>query len=160
LLSNKKFKVLVVCMGNICRSPTGEAVLKAKAKDKGMHFVEVDSAGTIGFHTGNPPDPRSKKAGEARGYSFDGITSRKLTEQDFENFDLLLAADKANLSDMLEMAPSEHQHKVKLFLEFGSADLDEVPDPYYGGARGFEIVLDLIEEASDKVLSEIQRKVQ
>ncbi len=144
-------------MGNICRSPTGEAVLKSKAAEKGLDFIEVDSAGTLGFHKGNPPDPRSKKVGEARGYSFKGIKSRKLVTEDFELFDLLLAADKANLADMLEMAPEQHHHKIKLFLEYGSSELSEVPDPYYGGAKGFDIVLDLIEEASDRVLLEIQK---
>lgn len=153
-----KFRVLVVCMGNICRSPTGEAVLKAKAEQQGLDFIEVDSAGTIGFHKGNPPDPRSKKVAEARGYSFKGIKSRKLVEEDFEQFDLLLAADQSNLADMLDMAPNEHSHKVKLFLEYGDSKISEVPDPYYGGAKGFDLVLDLIEEASDKVLAKIQSK--
>ncbi len=155
MFSKDKYKILVVCMGNICRSPTGEAVLRAKAEQQGLHHVEVDSAGTIGYHLGSAPDPRSQKAGEARGYSFDGITSRKLTEQDFEEFDLLLAADRANLQDMLELAPEQHKSKVKLFLEFGQAGAQEVPDPYYGGNKGFELVLDLIEDASDRILARL-----
>lgn len=157
--NNKKYSVLVVCMGNICRSPTGEAVLRAKAEAKGLDDLHIDSAGTIGYHKGNPPDPRSKKAGEARGYSFKGIKSRKLVEKDFETFDLLLAADHANLADMLEMAPAEHKHKVKLFLEFGHSGHSEVPDPYYGGNKGFEVVLDLIEEASEQILLQIEKEM-
>lgn len=145
-------KILVVCMGNICRSPTGEAVLRARAKQQGIQ-VEVDSAGTIGYHQGNPPDPRSKAAGEKRGYSFKGIRSRKVIGSDFEKFDLILAADKDNLADLKAQCPSHHQHKLQLFLAGIDCDYEEVPDPYYGGDNGFELVLDLIEQASDQILT-------
>ncbi|MDK9736648.1 low molecular weight phosphotyrosine protein phosphatase [Vibrio sp. D404a] len=147
-------KILVVCMGNICRSPTGEAILRAKAKSMGID-VEVDSAGTIGYHQGNPPDPRSKAAGEARGYSFAGITSRKVVSQDFEDFDLILAADNANLSDLESQCPVHLRHKLALFLSYGSSSYQEIPDPYYGGGDGFELVLDLIEESSEAVLKSL-----
>jgi protein-tyrosine phosphatase len=144
-------KILVVCMGNICRSPTGEAVLRAKAKEQGIN-IAIDSAGTIGYHQGNPPDPRSKLAGEKRGYSFKGIRSRKVVAHDFDEFDLILAADRANLADLVAICPERHQHKLQLFL----ADLDieskEIPDPYYGGDNGFELVLDLIEQACEHIL--------
>lgn len=147
-------KLLVVCMGNICRSPTGEAVLRAKAKELGIS-VEVDSAGTIGYHAGNPPDARSMQAGKQRGYSFKGMRSRKVTVGDFDEFDMVLAADKANLADLLDICPTEHRHKVSLFLSHGDSDYDEIPDPYYGGDAGFELVLDLIEDASEMILKKL-----
>ncbi|WP_407832317.1 low molecular weight protein-tyrosine-phosphatase [Vibrio rotiferianus] len=147
-------KLLVVCMGNICRSPTGEAVLRAKAQELGV-VVEVDSAGTIGYHAGNQPDARSMLAGKQRGYSFKGMRSRKVTLEDFEEFDMVLAADKANLADLLDLCPREHRHKVSLFLSHSSSDYNEIPDPYYGGDAGFELVLDLIEEASEAILKKL-----
>ncbi|MDK9776323.1 MULTISPECIES: low molecular weight protein-tyrosine-phosphatase [unclassified Vibrio] len=147
-------KLLVVCMGNICRSPTGEAVLRAKAQELGV-VVEVDSAGTIGYHAGNQPDARSMQAGKQRGYSFKGMRSRKVTLEDFKEFDMVLAADKANLADLLDLCPREHRHKVSLFLSHSSSDYNEIPDPYYGGDAGFELVLDLIEEASEAILKKL-----
>ncbi len=144
-------KILIVCMGNICRSPTGEAVLKAKAQQMGIDIM-VDSAGTIGYHQGNPPDPRAKAAGEKRGYSFRGIRARQVVEADFEEFDLLLAADNDNLADLQQRCPAHLQHKLALFLSFSDSNHDEIPDPYYGGDNGFELVLDLIENASDNLL--------
>ncbi len=146
-------KLLVVCMGNICRSPTGEAVLRAKAKQINMD-VEVDSAGTIGHHQGNPPDERSRAAGERRGYSFKGIRSRKVEARDFAYFDLILAADLDNLRDLQLSCPPEYQHKLKLYLSYGASDYDEIPDPYYGGDNGFELVLDLLEEVAEQVLKQ------
>ncbi len=109
-------KILVVCMGNICRSPTGEAVLKAKAAELNID-VEVESAGTIGYHQGNPPDQRARVAAESRGYSFAGMTARQVTADDFEYFDLILAADENNLSDLMRECPSQHQDKLALFFE-------------------------------------------
>ncbi|GAL20075.1 low molecular weight protein tyrosine phosphatase [Vibrio maritimus] len=150
--NKKKPSILVVCMGNICRSPTGEAVLRARAEQAGLD-VEIDSAGTIGYHQGNPPDSRAKKAGEARGYSFAGIRARQVTDDDFEDFDMILAADKDNLADLKERCPRHLQYKLSLFLSHGSSSYKEIPDPYYGGDQGFELVLDLIEDASDSVLA-------
>nr|WP_202906937.1 low molecular weight protein-tyrosine-phosphatase [Vibrio mexicanus] len=150
----KKPSILVVCMGNICRSPTGEAILRAKAAAAGID-VAVDSAGTIGYHEGEGPDSRSKAAGERRGYSFRGITSRKVVDQDFERFDMILAADRDNLSDLLSRCPSQLKHKVSLFLSHSNSKEQEIPDPYYGGPNGFEHVLDLIEEASDEILAKL-----
>jgi len=144
-------KVLVVCLGNICRSPTAEAVLKAKVAERKV-AVEVDSAGTIGYHAGNPPDKRSQAAGLKRGYSFKGIKSRKVSLHDFDYFDLILAADKSNLTDLTALCPSHLQYKLALFLSYGNSLNDEIPDPYYGGENGFEHVLDLIEEASEAIL--------
>ncbi|HCG8758103.1 low molecular weight protein-tyrosine-phosphatase [Vibrio parahaemolyticus] len=147
-------RILVVCMGNICRSPTGEAVLRAKAEELGVD-VDIDSAGTIGYHTGNTPDSRAMAAGKQRGYSFKGMRARQVSVQDFEDFDLVLAADKANLADLLDICPAEHRHKVSLFLSHSNSSYDEIPDPYYGGDDGFELVLDLIEEASVTVLQKL-----
>ncbi|MDD1781736.1 low molecular weight phosphotyrosine protein phosphatase [Enterovibrio sp. ZSDZ35] len=148
-------KILVVCMGNICRSPTGEAVLRQKAQDRGVNVI-IDSAGTIGYHEGSKPDARSRAAGEARGYDFSGIYSRPVVPEDFEHFDMILAADKANLADLLDNCPKHLRHKVSLFLSHGDSKLDEIPDPYFGGGRGFELVLDLIEDASDSILNKCQ----
>ncbi|EGQ7684696.1 TPA: low molecular weight phosphotyrosine protein phosphatase [Vibrio parahaemolyticus] len=147
-------RILVVCMGNICRSPTGEAVLRAKAEELGVD-VDIDSAGTIGYHTGNTPDSRAMAAGKQRGYSFKGMRARQVSVQDFEDFDLVLAADKANLADLLDICPAEHRHKVSLFLSHSNSSYDEIPDPYYGRDDGFELVLDLIEEASVAVLQKL-----
>ncbi|WP_333918235.1 low molecular weight protein-tyrosine-phosphatase [Vibrio crassostreae] len=147
-------KILVVCMGNICRSPTGEAVLRKKAQQLDIDVV-VDSAGTIGFHQGNPPDSRSKSAGEKRGYSFKGITSRKVVGHDFEEFDLILAADRDNLDDLMSLCPAHLQYKLALFLSFGESQYQEIPDPYYGEGNGFELVLDLIEESSEAILRSV-----
>jgi protein-tyrosine phosphatase len=148
-------KILVICMGNICRSPTGEAVLKAKAQALDLNII-VDSAGTIGYHAGNPPDPRSVQAGINRGYNFSGMQSRQVTISDFEDFDYILAADKSNLSDLIELCPSHLHYKLSLFLSHGDSDHIEVPDPYYGGENGFELVLDLIEEATIKFLTKLK----
>ncbi|MBY5945470.1 low molecular weight protein-tyrosine-phosphatase [Photobacterium rosenbergii] len=147
-------RVLVVCMGNICRSPTAEAVLRAKVAERGLD-IEVDSAGTIGYHQGELPDHRARSAGEARGYSFEGIRARQVVEGDFEVFDLILAADNDNLRDLKRSCLTHLHRKLALFLEFGRPDVEEIPDPYYGGQRGFDYVLDLVEEASDGLLDKL-----
>ena len=145
---NRPFRVLVVCMGNICRSPTGEAVLKAKATSLGVN-VEIDSAGTIAYHAGERSDPRSRAAREAGGYDFSSIRARQVTANDFEYFDEILCADKQNLSDLKAVCPPQYHVKLKLFLSYGDMGVNEIPDPYYGGEQGFERVLDLIENASE-----------
>ncbi|CAM3687819.1 Low molecular weight protein-tyrosine-phosphatase YfkJ [Vibrio aerogenes CECT 7868] len=156
-MNNKKKKsILICCMGNICRSPTGEAVLKAKAAEMGIDVV-VDSAGTIAYHQGNPPDNRARAAGEKRGYSFHGMQARQVTADDFEHFDLILAADKANLADLKAQCPTAFQYKLSLFLSHGGSSYAEIPDPYYGGEDGFELVLDLLEESAEAVLREISQ---
>ena len=147
-------RILVVCMGNICRSPTAEAVLRAKVAERGLD-IEVDSAGTIGFHQGELPDHRARAAGEARGYSFEGIRARQVVEADFDVFDLILAADNDNLRDLKRSCPTHLHRKLALFLEYGRPDVEEIPDPYYGGQRGFDYVLDLVEEASDGLLEKL-----
>ena len=153
-MADKVTSVLFVCLGNICRSPTAEAVLRDKVKNSGLS-VDIDSAGTMGYHTGAPPDQRSKAVGEMRGYSFKGLKCRRVVVEDFEKFDYILAMDKENLRHLLEMCPTEYQHKVSLFLSFCASEEQEVPDPYYGGKKGFEYVLDLIELAADGLLAKI-----
>ncbi|MDP7593414.1 MAG: low molecular weight protein-tyrosine-phosphatase [Litorilituus sp.] len=147
--------VLFVCMGNICRSPTAEAVFRHKATKYGL-ALKVDSAGTVGAHVREKPDHRSQKAGLERGYSFNGIKARKVLTRDFEDFDLILAMDNENLNDLFDIAPNHLQNKVMLFLDFAhNYEESEVPDPYYGGANGFRFVLDLIEDASDGLLEKL-----
>jgi len=148
--------VLFVCMGNICRSPSAEAVFRHKAKAQGMS-LKIDSAGTVGAHAKEKPDHRAQKVGVERGYSFDGIKARKVTVQDFDNFDLILAMDNTNLEDLQNIAPAHLQHKAVLFLDFAkNHEENEVPDPYYGGVNGFRFVLDLVEDASDGLLAQIK----
>jgi len=132
-------RVLIVCMGNICRSPTAEAVLRSQLQKAGLQ-IQVDSAGTEDYHIGAAPDSRSIKHASLRGYDLGGLRARQVNLSDFSEFDLILAADGANLAELKRRCPREHQHKLSLFLEDAA-----VPDPYYGGVEGFEKVLDLIE---------------
>lgn len=150
-------RILMVCMGNICRSPTAEAVCRAKIHERRLN-IEVDSAGTIDYHQGDHPDSRSMAAGRKRGLSFDGMRARQVIDADFEHFDLILAADNSNLADLRRRCPPEYQYKLKLMLSYGDCDTDEVPDPYYGGTQGFELVLDLLEQSMDALLEQLTRK--
>lgn len=147
--------VLFVCLGNICRSPTAEAVFRQKAAQAGLD-IDIDSAGTMGYHTGSPPDERSRAVAEVRGYDFSGLKCRRVSAEDFERFDYVLAMDNSNLEDLREMCPVPLHHKLHLFMAFESSEEQEVPDPYYGGKQGFEYVLDLIENASDGLIKDIQ----
>jgi len=141
--------VLFVCLGNICRSPTAEAVFRARAGDRD---IQIDSAGTGAWHAGEPPDPRSRAEGERRGYSFAGQSARKVRQSDFTEFDYILAMDASNLRDLAEIAPANMTANLSLFLPDGR----DVPDPYYGGADGFRNVVDLIENAADHWLNCIE----
>lgn len=148
--------VLFVCLGNICRSPTAEAVFRQKATEAGLD-IRIESAGTSGAHDGQGPDPRSLKAGAARGYNFDGQSSRRVSAADFDRFDYILAMDSYNLSHLRRIKPAESRTPPRLFLEFADGVIDRnVPDPYYGGARGFDKVLDLIELASEGLIADIR----
>jgi len=148
--------VLFICMGNICRSPSAEAVFRHKAQAQGLSLI-IDSAGTVGAHAREKPDHRAQKMGVERGYSFDGIKARKVTVQDFDDFDLILAMDNANLEDLHKISPIHLQHKAMLFLDFAkNHEESEVPDPYYGGANGLRFVLDSVEDASDGLLAQMK----
>ncbi|WP_126445532.1 low molecular weight protein-tyrosine-phosphatase [Sulfuricystis multivorans] len=150
-------RILFVCMGNICRSPTAEGVARELARRRGLHgFFEFDSAGTHGYHVGNPPDRRAQEAAKRRGYDLSSLRARQVNESDFVRFDRILAMDRDNLTLLREICPDEHHGKLGLFLEFApERGFDEVPDPYYGGLEGFEIVLDLVEAAADGLLSRL-----
>lgn len=146
--------ILFVCMGNICRSPTAEAMFRQKALQHGL-AIEIDSAGTIAYHQGNPPDSRSVQAGKARGLDFSQMTARQVTDLDFEHYDLILAADNSNLRDLKARCPEHLQYKLQLMLSFGSKGVIEVPDPYYGGEQGFETVLDLLEDSFESLVKQL-----
>ncbi len=152
--------VLMVCMGNICRSPTAEAVLRHKLKAAGLEGqVIVDSAGTHGWHQGDPPDPRSIAHARRRGFDLSAQRSRPLTEADFERFDLILAMDWDNLKFMERRCSEVHRGKLGRLTSYGQKfRSDIVPDPYQGGAAGFDQVLDLIEDACDGLVVDLQRK--
>ena len=154
----EKTSVLFVCMGNICRSPTSEGVFRHFVEQAELSdCVEVDSAGTHVYHTNEPADRRSSAAAVRRGYSLSGIRARRVQEDDFERFDFIVAMDRDNLANLQAQSASEHRHKISLFLAHAAGPEDEVPDPYYGGAAGFERVLDLVEEASRGLLETLKQ---
>ncbi len=148
-------RVLFVCLGNICRSPTAEAVFREIVQRGPADVaIEVDSAGTHAYHLGSAPDERAVAAARLRGFDMSSLRARVVVPEDFERFDLLLAMDRQNLRHLLRMAPAGRRDRVRLFLEFApETGRHEVPDPYYGGATGFEDVLDLIEAASRGLLA-------
>ena len=144
-------RVLFVCSGNICRSPTAEAVMRQLVADAGLEGqIEVDSAGTGGWHAGDPPDERSTEAAARRGIELAGV-ARQVTPLDFENFDLVLSVDAENLQKLRRMAPPDCWAYVRLF------GWKDIPDPYYGGPDGFEIVLDMIEAGCRELLAELRQ---
>ncbi|WP_028115160.1 low molecular weight protein-tyrosine-phosphatase [Ferrimonas senticii] len=145
--------VLFVCLGNICRSPTAEAVFRTKARQRGVE-LQFDSAGITAFHQGQRPDRRTIEAGRKRGFDFANMSARQIEMADFHRFDLILAADKQNLADLHKLADRQHHDKIGLILSLAGSN-KEVPDPYYGGNQGFERVLDLLEDAADKLLAKI-----
>lgn len=155
-------RILFVCLGNICRSPSAEAVLRALAAREAPELsIEVDSAGTAGYHIGDPPDPRSQEAARRRGYDMARLRARIVQPEDFERFDLLLAMDRSNLEVLRRRAPPAYRERVRLFMEFApEAGLLEVPDPYYGGPTGFEQVLDLVEAASRGLLDHLRKRAR
>jgi len=148
-----KTSVLFVCMGNICRSPTAEGVFRHHVNEVGLsERIIADSAGTHAYHVGELADRRACAAAERRGISLADIRARRVSDSDFEEFDFIIAMDEDNQQRLLDRAPEEYRSKVRLFLSFASVSETEVPDPYYGGAAGFERVLDLVEEASRGLL--------
>jgi protein-tyrosine phosphatase len=155
-------RVLFVCLGNICRSPTAEAVLRTLAAREAPELsLEVDSAGTSGYHLGQPPDPRTRQAAARRGYDLNALRARIVEPTDFERFDLILAMDRENLSVLRRRAPSSAHERLRLFLEFAPQGAPEdVPDPYYGGPNGFEEVLDLVEAAARGLLTHLRQRTR
>ena len=154
--SSNQVRVLFVCMGNICRSPTAEGVFRHLVEQQQLaDRFEIESAGTHAYHVGEPPDRRAIAAAERRGVSMADLAARRVTDEDFERFDHIFAMDEENLRRLRDKAPDEHASKIRLFLEVSSIDETEVPDPYYGAAAGFERVLDLIEQASQDLLDQL-----
>jgi len=147
--------ILLVCLGNICRSPAAEGVLRAKARTRGMRLY-IDSAGTGAWHEGDPPDGRMIKTAGKRGYDIAHQRARKVTDADFHEFDYLLAMDLSNQTDLLEMAPPNRTCDIRLFLDFAPGEARETPDPYYGGDKGFDDVLDLIETGAEGFLDHLE----
>lgn len=151
--------VLFVCMGNICRSPTAEGVFRHKLTEVGLaDRVHVDSAGTHAYHLGELPDRRSLEAAARRGFSLADIRARRVSEEDFSLFDYVIAMDRLNLETLAELAAEQYRNRLSLFLDYRSGSERDVPDPYYGGAAGFERVLDLIEEASHGLLETLRTR--
>lgn len=153
-----KTRILFVCLGNICRSPTAEAVFRAiAARELPDLELTIDSAGTAGYHIDEPPDRRTREAAARRGYDLSNLRARRVEPEDFEQFDLILAMDRQNLRSLERSAPVHVRQRIRLFLEYApEAGETEVPDPYYGGANGFEHVLDLIEAASRGLCDELR----
>lgn len=155
-----KISVIFVCMGNICRSPTAEAVFRHQVKQAGLtaHF-HIDSAGTHDYHIGSAPDPRTQQAARRRGYDMSGLRGRQIQPEDFLHFDYVLAMDGANLEILQRLHPQQTQPHLGLFLDFAQHHVEkEVPDPYCGGNDGFERVLDMVEDAAAGLLAKLRPK--
>jgi len=150
-------KVLFVCLGNICRSPSAEGVFSKILEAQGLQDrVEVDSCGIGDWHSGKAPDPRAQQAAQRRGIDISGLRARQLSEDDFAVFDIILAMDHDNLSAIQAMQPESYQGTSCLFLSFAGQPDSAVPDPYYGGEQGFEKVLDMIEAASNGLVQHLR----
>lgn len=159
MTAGQVFRVLMVCTGNICRSPTAHGVLEKMVADAGLSDrIAVDSAGTHGYHVGEAPDARSQAHARKRGYDLSRQRARQLLASDFEDFDLVLVMDRANETAARQLCPPEQLPRLRRLTDFCRIHTDrEVPDPYYGGDRGFEHVLDLVEDACTGVLQAVQR---
>jgi protein-tyrosine phosphatase len=155
---NGTTRILMVCMGNVCRSPTAEVVLRQRVEQAGLsHRIEIDSAGTHASNSAaQPPDERSVAHAARRGYDLLSVRARRVTPADYQAFDLILAMDEDNLSNLKSICPPEHRHKLRLMMSYAPERAPRViPDPYYGAAAGFEWVLDLIEAACDGLIAEL-----
>tara|TARA_B100000674_G_scaffold404988_1_gene351597 strand:- start:3270 stop:3746 length:477 start_codon:yes stop_codon:yes gene_type:complete len=153
-------KVLFVCTGNICRSPTADGVFRKLVRDAGLEdHISVDSCGLSAYHVGELPDPRSREMAKSRGIDLTDIRSRKIRRDDYYEFDYVLAMDDGHFHDMRRQAPASHHDRIEMFLDYHPTMAGQsVPDPYYGGANGFVHVFDMIEEASSSLLSHIREK--
>lgn len=154
-------KVLFVCTGNICRSPTAAGTLRALAAERGLgDRILVESAGTHAYHVGEPPDWRAVLAARRRGIDLSDLRARRISRKDFERFTLIIAMDRDHYDILLRLCPNDHAHKLRLFMEYlpehGTSD---VPDPYYGRAEDFELVLNIIEQGTRAILSEIEHRL-
>ena len=156
----KKVNVLFVCMGNICRSPTAQGVFARQVIHEGLQdWIIVDSAGTHGYHLGEEPDARSQEAALRRGVDLSAQRARQVSDVDLVTFDYVLAMDSGNYTDLIHRCDPDNRYRIRRFLEFAEGLTEtDVPDPYYGGARGFEQVLDLVEQASQGLLAAIRRE--
>ncbi|MHA6193753.1 low molecular weight protein-tyrosine-phosphatase [Pseudomonas wadenswilerensis] len=153
-------RVLFVCLGNICRSPTAEGVLRHQLADAGLaEVIHVASAGTGDWHVGNPPDSRTRSAAQRRGYDLSAQRAQQVSVADFTRYDLILAMDESNLAHLKAMRPGHASAELDLFLRRYDGAVDEVPDPYYGGEQGFEQVLDLIEAACRGLVIELKGRL-
>ena len=159
--NDPKVSVLFVCMGNICRSPTAEGVFRHRVEAAGLtSSIRIDSAGTHAYHQGEAPDRRAQAAAERRGVSMAGQRARRVRDDDFEVFDLIIAMDRLNLETLKDRADAGQHERIRLMLEFSSAaSVEDVPDPYYGGAAGFERVLDLVEDAAEGLLQHLRTRM-
>jgi protein-tyrosine phosphatase len=157
LSEQERVRVLFVCMGNICRSPTAEGVFAKLVLDSGLtQRIDIDSAGTHDYHIGKPPDERARKAALARNIDIGALRARKVSREDFGEFDYILAMDRDNYAGLTHLSPAEHRHKIRLLLDYAPhLTVREVPDPYFGGEQGFEQVLDMVEEAASGLLRSI-----
>ena len=155
----EKIGVIFICMGNICRSPTAEAVFRHQVEQAGLaEQILIDSAGTHDYHIGDPPDARTQRAAKLRGYDMSQLRGRQVVAGDFYRFDYVLAMDEANLDILKRLRPRDAQSHLGLFLEFAERQTErEVPDPYFGGADGFERVLDMVEDAAAGLLKHIRQ---
>jgi protein-tyrosine phosphatase len=157
----EKKKILFVCLGNICRSPSAEAVMKAKIKRQGLeHKYEIDSAGIIGYHAGNPADARMQQHAIRRNYNLTSISRPIEAKTDFDNFDYIIGMDHQNMQDLKSLARSnDDENKLSMMTDYCQTYLhDTVPDPYYGGASGFELVLDLLEDACEGLIKKLENE--
>ncbi len=160
-MAERTTSVLFVCTGNICRSPTAEGVFRHMARSRGVaERILIDSAGIIDFHAGEPPDPRAVEHAARRGYDLTDLRARQLTLADYHNFDRILAMDRTHLRELKGEAPKGTLGRIARFLDYSEAWRgQDVPDPYYGEARGFEEVLDMVEEASSRLLEAIVAEI-
>ncbi|MCG5530780.1 low molecular weight phosphotyrosine protein phosphatase [Halorhodospira halochloris] len=154
-------RILLVCMGNICRSPTAEGVLRERLRQAGLQgVVETDSAGTHDYHIGKAPDPRAQDAASQRGIDISDLRARQVERSDFDEFDLILAMDQDNFDLLRADCPPKHADKLGMFLDYAPQRRErEVPDPYFGGRQGFELVYDLIEEASEGLVDDLKQRL-